>query len=103
MMSVFVFVPRAPRHHPPALHTRAACTLASHYTHLTPLSCPIPSCTNSAGGKKGAKQQDDDGFQAAGKKKGGAKKGGKVDPSLLGFSSESSRIMQGEIQFVEGM
>jgi len=26
-----------------------------------------------------------------------------VDPALLGFSVESSRIMQGEIQFVEGM
>jgi len=26
-----------------------------------------------------------------------------VDPSLLGYSVESSRIMQGELQFVEGM
>jgi len=37
----------------------------------------------------------------AGKKKGKGKKA--VDPSLLGFSVESSRIMQGELQFVEGM
>ena len=35
------------------------------------------------------------------KRKGGKKKA--VDPALLGFSVESSRIMQGEIQFVEGM
>ena len=38
----------------------------------------------------------------AGKKKGKSKKSS-VDPSLLGFSVESSRIMQGELQFVEGM
>jgi len=51
----------------------------------------------------GAKPEtgEDDGFTSAGKgKKGRAKK---ADPSLLGFSVESSRIMQGEIQFVEGM
>ena len=28
---------------------------------------------------------------------------GKADPSLLGFNVESSRILQGEIQYVEGM
>ena len=38
---------------------------------------------------------EDDGFAVAGKK--GKKKGGRADPSLLGFSVESSRIMQGEI------
>ena len=46
----------------------------------------------------------DDGFQAAGKagkaQKGKGKKG-TMDPSLLGFSVESSRIMQGEIQLPE--
>jgi len=41
----------------------------------------------------------DDGFQSAKGKKGRSKR---ADPSLLGFSVESSRIMQGEIQFVEG-
>ena len=42
----------------------------------------------------------DDGFEEAGK---GRRKGKKkaVDPNLLGFSVESSRIMQGEIQFAE--
>mmetsp|Transcript_50169 Transcript_50169/g.115794 ORF Transcript_50169/g.115794 Transcript_50169/m.115794 type:complete len:1111 (-) Transcript_50169:342-3674(-) len=44
----------------------------------------------------------DDG-EGAGRGKRKGKKKAAVDPSLLGFSVESSRIMQGEIQFVEGM
>ena len=60
-----------------------------------------------AAGKKGkaaASPKEDDGFKQAGSAKKGKKgKGVKVDPSLLGYSVESSRIMQGELQFVEGM
>ena len=42
---------------------------------------------------------DDDGFTSKPAK---GKRGKKVaDPSLLGFSVESSRIMQGEIDFPE--
>ena len=63
------------------------------------LLCP-PRVARSAKGKAkpAAAAQADDGFQAPGKA--GGKKGrkkGAVDPSLLGFSVESSRIMQGEI------
>ncbi len=48
------------------------------------------------------KDDDADGFDVAGK--GRRNKGKKkVDPTLLGFSVESSRIMQGEIQFADGM
>ena len=50
--------------------------------------------------KSPAGADDPDGFTAAGKKKGRSKK---ADPSMLGFSVESTRIMQGEIQFVDGM
>ena len=72
--------------------------------------CTLCVCDVSRAGKKtkpeGGKQPaaEDDGFTAAGgrgKRAGGRK--AKADPSLLGFSVESSRIMQGEIQFVEGM
>ena len=54
-------------------------------------------------GKASAPPADDNWEKAggAGKKKGKPKKA--VDPSLLGFSVESSRIMQGELQFVDGM
>ena len=41
---------------------------------------------------------EDDGFQTKGKKGRGKKA---ADSSLLGFSVESSRIMQGEIDFPE--
>jgi len=56
----------------------------------------------TAGRKAKPPSSEDDGFQTAGRggKKGKAKK---ADPSLLGFSVESSRIMQGEIDFVQGM
>ena len=37
------------------------------------------------------------------KRKASKKKGTAVDPSLLGYSVESSRIMQGEIQFIDGL
>jgi len=56
--------------------------------------------TAKKGKAKGA--AEDDGFQTAGKAKKGKSKQ-KADPGLLGFSVESSRIMQGEIQFVEGL
>lgn len=46
-----------------------------------------------------AGDDDNAGFEIAGKSKRKGKK--KVDPSLLGFSVESSRIMQGEIDFPE--
>jgi len=51
-------------------------------------------------GKGGASPGgDDDGFAQPKGKKGRGKK--LTDPSLLGFSVESSRIMQGEIDFPE--
>ena len=49
----------------------------------------------------GPPADDDDGFETAGGKKGrnrGGKKKGVDGSALLGFSVESSRIMQGEIQ-----
>mmetsp|Transcript_35262 Transcript_35262/g.92543 ORF Transcript_35262/g.92543 Transcript_35262/m.92543 type:complete len:149 (-) Transcript_35262:844-1290(-) len=49
-------------------------------------------------GKDGA-AADDGGFAPAKSKKGKGKK--TADPSMLGFSVESSRIMQGEIDFPE--
>ena len=72
---------------------------------LTRAVVPVPTCVLCCGGsagrsKVGGKEGDDDGdgFAVAGKKKGRNKK---ADPSLLGFSVESSRIMQGEIQHAE--
>ena len=58
----------------------------------------------TAGGKKAAAatppKEDENGFSAPKGRKGAPKK--KVaDPSMLGFSVESSRIMQGEIDFPE--
>ena len=56
-------------------------------------------CACRAGRSK--KAEEDDGFAKVGKgKKGKGNK--KADPSLLGFSVESSRIMQGEIEYAEG-
>ena len=46
-------------------------------------------------------EEDDDGFTTGKSKRKGVKKGKAVDPTLLGFSVESSRIMQGEMQFAE--
>ena len=67
---------------------------------VAPPSAPLLLLLCRAGKSKKSADKDDDGFATAGKKKGGKAK--RADPSLLGFSVESSRIMQGEIQFVEG-
>ncbi len=81
-----------------ALNTLPDCVAALSALDLATLhraSKRAPKASPSA--------KDDDGVQTAGKA--GAKRGkgkkGTVDPSLLGFSVESSRIMQGEIQFAE--
>ena len=70
----------------------------------TPPPLLFSACASRSGSAKGKAKPSpsaaaDDGFQTAGKagsKKGRGKKGS-LDPSLLGFSVESSRIMQGEI------
>ena len=50
-----------------------------------------------------APEEDSDGFTQSKSKRKSGKKGKSLDPTMLGFSVESSRIMQGELQFVEGM
>jgi len=55
--------------------------------------------TQKRHGKAAPAPADEDGFEAGKGKRKGKKKA--VDPSLLGFSVESSRIMQGEIDFPE--
>lgn len=96
------------------LHASRRLALAPPLTPIC-LHCPshpstpppllFSACASRSGSAKGKAKPspsaaaDDDGFQTAGKagsKKGRGKKGS-LDPSLLGFSVESSRIMQGEI------
>ena len=45
-----------------------------------------------------APEEEDDGFTAGKSKRKAGKKGKSLDPTMLGFSVESSRIMQGEVQ-----
>ena len=46
----------------------------------------------------GAPEEEDDGFTSGKSKRKAGKKGKSLDPTMLGFSVESSRIMQGEVQ-----
>ena len=55
--------------------------------------------SRKSAGRSPGDAADDGGFQQAKGKKGRSKQ--KADPSLLGFSVESSRIMQGEIDVPE--
>lgn len=79
------------------------CPTGAHQPYLSVPVCPCllcaPRVARSAKGKAkpAAAAQADDGFQAPGKAGKKGRKKGAVDPSLLGFSVESSRIMQGEI------
>ena len=95
----------------PTPRTRRACRVLppsvslslslAHTSRLPRLYLETRSAGRRSGGKQGeGGAADDGGFQAAGgRKKKGSKK---ADPSMLGFSVESSRIMQGEIQFADG-
>ena len=89
-----------PWHSPPSHDTHRSWRV--HALHHPPF--PSSLCVRRAGRRSGkpgtGEAADDSGFQAAGgRKKKGSKK---ADPSMLGFSVESSRIMQGEIQYAEG-
>lgn len=53
---------------------------------------------NKSKESEAAPEQEDDGFAAGKSKRKAGKKGRSLDPTMLGFSVESSRIMQGEVQ-----